>query len=406
LRPGDDRDADSVVAIDAKSGKKAWAFQVVHHDLWDYDVASEPLLFAWHGNTPAVAITTKMGMVFVLDRRTGRPLYPIEERAVPQSDVPGEHSSPTQPFSSLPSLTPLTFPMEQGFAGSPEQSKSCLAQIERLRYQGVYTPPSLSGTLVFPGSIGGVNWGSAAYDPKSGILYANVNRVPYSAQLLPQLKPQSSLSKLIHTVYILRFAVLVLITVTLLFLSFVWRRMQNRWGLAVICTMVVLSALTWHSWTDLAHRPSIDISGAFGEDHSPQSGAPYSLYRHPILDSNGLPCMPGLFGTVAALNLQTGRIAWEQPHGSIHSGRGAPSLGGVIVTGGGLVFSAGTRESSLRAYDSSTGQELWTGSLPRPAQSTPMTYVVKGKQYVVIAAGGHGLWGTQTGDSLVAFALN
>ena len=403
MRPGDDRDADSVVAIDAHTGKKVWAFQVVHHDLWDYDVASEPLLFTWHENTPAVAVTTKMGMVFVLDRRTGKPLYPIEERAVPQSDVPGEVSSPTQPFSSLPSLSPLTFP-DKRIPSSAGISEFCLAQIASLRYEGVYTPPSLKGSLVFPGSIGGVNWGSAAYDPTSGNLYANVNRVPYSAQLLPPIKPPSIFMGLLRTIYILRFPVLVLITIALLFLACAWRRMQNRWGILAICIAAFISALSWNSWSDLARKPSLDaITGAFGEDHSPQAGAPYSLYRHPIVDHNGLPCMPGMYGTVSALNLQTGRMTWEQPHGA---GRGAPSLGGLIVTAGGLVFSAGTKEPILRAYDSSTGEVLWTGTLPRSAQSTPMTYVVNGKQYVVIAAGGHGLWGTQTGDTLVAFALD
>jgi quinoprotein glucose dehydrogenase len=146
----------------------------------------------------------------------------------------------------------------------------------------------------------------------------------------------------------------------------------------------------------------------FGEDHSPQPGAPYELYRHPIVDHRGLPCTPGLWGTVEALNLQTGTIVWEQAHGTEITGKqtGALSLGGVIVTAGGLVFSAGTREPLLRAYDAATGDELWKGDLPVPAQATPMTYEVDGQQFVVIAAGGNGLWGTKTGDSVVAFALN
>ena len=185
MRPGDGRDADSVVAIEAATGKKVWAFQVVHHNLWDYDVPSEPLLFTWHGDVPAVAVTTKMGMVFVLDRRTGVPLFPVEERPVPKSDVEGEIASATQPFSSLPSLSPLTMPTGGTSGRDKEDEDFCKTQMAALRYDGMYTPPSLKGSLVFPGAVGGVNWGSAAYDPGRGILYANTNLLPYFVQLVP-----------------------------------------------------------------------------------------------------------------------------------------------------------------------------------------------------------------------------
>jgi glucose dehydrogenase len=148
-------------------------------------------------------------------------------------------------------------------------------------------------------------------------------------------------------------------------------------------------------------------SGAFGEDRSPQVNAPYELFRHPILDHDGLSCAPTPWGTITGLNLQTGKIAWEQPHGTQVQDHqtGSVSLGGVMVTAGGLLFSAGTREPLLRAYDAATGEELWKGDLPVPAQATPMTYQVHGRQFVVIAAGGSGLWGTEQGDAVVAFAL-
>jgi quinoprotein glucose dehydrogenase len=143
-----------VVAIDAVTGRRAWAFQLVHHDLWDYDTSAQPLFFTLHGRVPAIAVTNKTGMVYVLDRRTGAPLYPVQERPVPASDVIGEHASPTQPFSGLPALGPLTLP------------DACRRSFPGLRYEGIFTPPSLRGTLESPGKIGGVNWGSAAFDPR------------------------------------------------------------------------------------------------------------------------------------------------------------------------------------------------------------------------------------------------
>jgi quinoprotein glucose dehydrogenase len=189
MRPGDNRDADSIVALDVHTGKKVWSYQVVHHDLWDYDVAAQPLLFTFRNNIPAVAITTKMGLVFILDRRTGKPLYPIYERPVPQTDVPGEITSPTQPFQDLPPLSSFDL-NEQGpdqtWQRSPVNKEACRAQLAALRYEGIYTPPSLRGSVMFPGNLGSVNWGSAALDPTTGILYANTNPVAFQARLIPR----------------------------------------------------------------------------------------------------------------------------------------------------------------------------------------------------------------------------
>jgi quinoprotein glucose dehydrogenase len=400
LRPGDDRDADSVVAIEAATGKKVWAFQVVHHDLWDYDVASEPLLFTWHEKTPAVAITTKMGMVFVLDRRTGEPLFPVEERPVPKSDIAGEFASATQPFSAVQSLSPLAMPSKDLYERTPSEADYCRQQMSKLRYDGIYTPPSLKGSLIFPGNIGGVNWGSAAYDPQSGNLYANTNRLPYAVQLIPQ---DGLLVETVKTIF--RFRVKFLFALTLLgsLILLFWKPLRSRWTFGGLLLVAILTTTAWYQ-THSRQAVRDSIRGAFGDDYAPQKGAPYRLHRQPILDREGMPCTPGLFGTISALNLQTGKIAWEKPHGS--DAHGAPSLGGVIVTAGGLLFSAGTRERFLWAYDSSTGDELWKGELPFPAQSTPMTYESNSRQFVVIAAGGHGLWGTSTGDALVAFTVD
>jgi quinoprotein glucose dehydrogenase len=423
MRPGDDRDADSVVALEAATGRKVWAFQVVHHNLWDYDVPSEPLLFTWHGNVPAVAVTTKMGMVFVLDRRTGAPLFPVEERAVPQSDVRGETASATQPFSALPPLAPLTMPTD-GVASDRDQADQdfCRAQMAHLRYDGIYTPPSLAGSLVFPGAVGGVNWGSAAYDPISGILYANTNHQPYFVQLIRQ--PNLAVLGIEH-LFARQRTLLFFGVLLLLGLTFTFKRRRAPSPAVVLFILVCAAALTFgllrrheeRKATEMAERLAprtpeearhISLRAAFGEDHSPQALAPWSLFRHPIVDHHGISCAPEPWGTLAALNLQTGQLAWEQPHGTQIAGKqtGSPSLGGIIATAGGLVFSAGTREPLLRAYDAASGKELWEGKLPVPAQATPMTYEVNGRQFVVIAAGGSGLWGTEQGDAVVAFGVN
>jgi quinoprotein glucose dehydrogenase len=184
MRPGDNRDANSIVALDAATGTKVWAFQVVHHDVWDYDIPSEPILFTWRG-IPAIAVTTKMGMIFLFDRRTGQPLIPVEERPVPQSDVPGERTSPTQPFQNIPPLAPLVM--------GDSSSEVCRRQIANLRYEGIYTPPSLKGTLNYPGPTGGVNWGGAAIDPNTGILYANTN--PHCLDYTPRSKAERKAGK-------------------------------------------------------------------------------------------------------------------------------------------------------------------------------------------------------------------
>ncbi len=426
MRPGDDRDADSVIAIEAATGRKVWAFQVVHHNVWDYDVPSEPLLFIWHGNVPAVAVTTKMGMVFVLDRRTGSPLFPVEERPVPQSDVAGEQTSKTQPFSTLPSLSPLNMPTD---GTAPDRGRDdqdfCREQMADLRYDGIYTPPSLAGSLVFPGAIGGVNWGSAAYDPSSGILYANTNRLPYFVQLI---RPQNSTDLMVLVIkYLSSRPQTLLFFSVLLFLGLIlaFKRHRVPSQTVVLFILTCAAALTFGLFQRheeqkkmerarrLAPRTPeeakrISLPPAFGDDHSPEQFAPYSLFRHPIVDHQGISCAAEPWGTLAALNLQTGQMAWEQPHGTQIAGKqtGSPSLGGIIVTAGGLLFSAGTPEPLLRAYDAATGEELWEGELPVPAQATPMTYEVKGRQFVVIAAGGSGLWGTKQGDAVVAFGVN
>jgi quinoprotein glucose dehydrogenase len=268
---------------------------------------------------------------------------------------------------------------------------------------------------VFPGAIGGVNWGSAAYDPSTGILYANTNSLPYFVQLVPRKPLWVLLAKavVISSFGIVLFASSAVIGMFLL--AWRWRRR----GMTLAASILIASSAAtlfclWRRHELLPNasestddRRRISLRDAFGDDHSPQTLAPYSLYRHPIYDSHGHPCSAEPWGSISALSLQTGAMVWRAPHGTESPGHqtGAPSLGGVMVTAGGLLFSAGTREPVLRAYDTATGTELWKSYLEVPAQATPMSYSIDGRQFVVIAAGGSGLWGTPQGDEVIAFAI-
>ncbi len=347
VRLGDDKWANSVVALKASTGEFVWGFQVVHHDLWDYDVASQPVLFTWRDETPAVAITTKMGRVFVLNRLTGAPLLPVEERPAPKSDIPGEEAWPTQPASTI-SLVPEKLSAEEAWGRTPEEKQACADKIKSARSEGIFTPPSLQGSIQFPGSVGGVNWGGATYDPQRHLLVTDTNRLAFFVRLIPRDKLKS----------------------------------------------------------DIAAATSNDRShGEYGR----QTGSPYAMFRTPLLaPAEGIHlCNAPPWGTVAAVDLFTGKKAWDVPLGTFVPGMttGTVTLGGPIATAGGLVFSAATMDNFIRAFDSDTGRELWKYELPASGQATPMTYSVNGKQYVVIAAGGHGKLGTKQGDAVVAFTL-
>jgi quinoprotein glucose dehydrogenase len=317
----------------------------VHHDLWDYDVASQPTLFAWKDGTPAIAITTKMGRVFVLDRLTGTPLIPVEERAVPTSDVPGEDASPTQPFSGI-SVVPDRLTASDAWGATADDLKWCREKIAASRSEGIFTPPSFQGTVVFPGFVGGVNWGSSAYDPERRLLFMNTNRLPFVLRLIPRDK---------------------------------------------------LAA-------EFAQLPQ---GGAVRGELAAQTGTPYGMHRAPLLAPSGLPCNAPPWGTVAAIDLFAGAKRWDVPLGTWVPGKatGTLNLGGPIVTAGGLVFTAAAMDDRLRAFDAETGKELWSFALPAGGQATPMTYSLAGKQYLVIAAGGHGKIGTKLGDYVLAFTL-
>lgn len=419
LRPGENRDADSIVALDVATGKKVWAFQVVHHDLWDYDIASEPVLFTFRDGTPAVAVTTKMGMVFVFDRRNGKPLYPIEEEPVPQSDVPGEVTSPTQPISSLPPLAPLLPNLTNDYADGWHRSLwnrlVCKVKLATLRDDGLYTPPSLRGSVLYPGNLGGVNWGGAAFDPATGVLYANTNRAAYSSELIPQqglyMRWHDEWKPQIEDWPLWIYSALGILAVNILY-HYEQRRLRPGSGpkyawlpslRALIAAMVVAAIAA-----PMCFVPPEVFLSHFGHELSPQRKAPYKILRDPLVDSDKRMCVAPPWGAVSALNLNTGKLAWESPLGSMVAGEktGMMNFGGPIVTASGLLFTAAAEDPYLRAFDAVSGAELWRGELPVPAQATPMTYTLDGRQYVVVSAGGHADKKDFRGDSVVAFALD
>ncbi|HVR29800.1 MAG TPA: pyrroloquinoline quinone-dependent dehydrogenase [Thermoanaerobaculia bacterium] len=349
LRPGDNRHANSLVALDARSGEVAWHFQTVHHDLWDYDVASPPTLYSVErGDTTVhgIAIGSKTGHLFLLHRETGEPLLPVEERPVPMSDVPGEMAAPTQPFPLMPRpLVPQSFTADDAWGPTDADREACREQIAPLRSEGIFTPPSLRGSVVVPGNIGGLQWGGVAFDPKRGLLIAPANRFAAVVRLVPRER-------------------------------FATHRKENA-----------------------------------GWETTGQRGAPYAMSRQFLLSPSGLPCNPPPFGTLTAIEAATGEVRWEVPLGTLPVPGARPewgsiNLGGPLATGGGLVFIGATLDAALRAFDLDSGRELWRGELPASAKSTPMTFRGPGgRQYVVIAAGGHEPRFGKLDNAIVAFAL-
>jgi quinoprotein glucose dehydrogenase len=260
LRPGDNRYANSVTALRASTGKLVWSFQAIHHDLWDYDVASRPELIEVRGR-PAVAVLTKVGHYFALDRLTGKPLLPVEERSVPASDVEGERASPTQPFPVSGGFT------EQKFVPRPGW---CEEETRKLRYDGLFTPPSVRGSLLFPGNVGGANWGSGAYDRERGLLIVAANRLATAVRLIPRE----------------------------VFDSAGQGETGERWG----------------------------------QEYAPQRGTPYGMARKTFLDPEGRPCNQEPWGALAAIDVDTGKLRWEAP--MLVSLGGPLTVNGVVFFGG------------------------------------------------------------------------
>lgn len=350
LRPGDDLYANSVVALNAKTGERVWHFQTVHHDIWDYDVASQPLLFNVKRNgkeIPGVAVSSKTGHLFLLDRQTGKPLFGVEERPVPASDVPGEQASKTQPFPVAPKAwVQQSLKPEDVWGISDADRKWCQERIAALRNEGIFTPPSLKGSLIIPGNVGGMNWGGMAWDRDRGLLIVPTNNLPAVIRLIPSA-------------------------------DFVAEKKADR----------------------------------LNAEMTSQKGAAYGMSRILLLSPSRLPCNPPPWGTLAAIDVATGALKWQVPLGELPkvppelAKAGSINLGGPIVTAGGLAFIGASFDPFLKAYDTETGALLWRGPLPTSARSTPMTYEAGGKQFVVISAGGHERGFTAIDNTVVAFSL-
>ena len=344
-----------MVALDINTGKRVWSYQTVHHDLWDMDLPSQPTLVDIQtatGTVPAILQPAKTGNLFVLDRRTGVPIVPAPERAVPGGAAPGDHTAPTQPFSDL------TFRPEAKLTGADMwgatifDQLACRIMFHQLRYDGTFTPPSLQGTLVFPGNLGVFEWGGIAVDPVRQIAIANPMMVPFVSTLLPRGK-------------------------------------------------------------DNPAQPNKSLPPGAENGVQPMFGTPYGVDLHAFLSPVGVPCLRPPWGYMAGIDLRTSKITWMHKNGTIRDSSpvpiplklGVPTLGGPLTTAGGVAFLTSTLDDYIRAYDVGDGRQVWEDRLPAGGQSTPMSYAVDGQQFVVTAAGGHGSFGTKIGDYVIAYAI-
>ncbi len=352
-RPGPNLFANSVVAVEARTGRRVWHFQATHHDLWDNDVAAPPVLVTLRRGGrafAALAVLTKTGFLFVLDRESGAPLFPIEERPVPASDVAREEAWPTQPFPVRPPpLVPQRLTEADLWAPDAEGLERCRQLFRSLRHDGPFTPPSERGSLLYPGNAGGVTWSGGAYDSTSGMLYVPVNNWAMAIRLEPL--PDDNLQRTDGLV-----------------LRPSWSAL--RWLLRGTGTGLRFRMIR----TGFAHR--------------------------------GLPCHRPPWGEIVAVDLARGEVRWRVPLGRTPEGiAGLPNVGALLVTGGGLVFAGGTTDRMLRAFDAGTGAEVAAFPLPAGLHSGPITYAVRNRQYLVVTPGGHRNLRSRLGDYVVAYAL-
>ena len=343
--------SSSIVALDIKTGAVRWVRQTVHHDLWDMDVPAQPALIdiTKDGNTvPALVGPTKQGDIYVLDRRTGEPIIPVKEVPAPTGAIPEDFTSPTQPFSDL-TFTPPPLTEKNMWGITMFDQLACRIDFLSMKYEGRYTPPSLEGTIVYPGNFGTFNWGSVAVDPERQVMFGMPTYLAFTSRLVPrdQIPPKGQDEK------------------------------GSEQGL------------------------------------NRNDGAPYGVYMGPFLGPLGIPCQAPPWGYVAGADLATGKIAWKHKNGTVYDMTplplpfkvGVPGIGGPMLTKGGVAFLGAAVDDYIRAYDVTSGRQLWEGRLPAGGQATPMTYTVGDKQYVLIVAGGHGSVGTKPGDYVIAYTL-
>ncbi|WP_261642745.1 glucose/quinate/shikimate family membrane-bound PQQ-dependent dehydrogenase [Erwinia mallotivora] len=356
--PEMERFASGLLALNATTGKLAWFYQTVHHDLWDMDVPAQPTLADitdQNGNTvPVVYVPAKTGNIFVLDRRTGKTVVPAPETPVPQGAAKGDRLSATQPYSELTYRPKKNLSGADMWGATVYDQLVCRVMFHRLRYEGPFTPPSEQGTLVFPGNLGMFEWGGISVDTDRQIAVTNPMALPFVSRLIPR-GPNNPM----------------------------WPDKNDKGG----------------SGTETGVQP--------------QYGVPYGVTLNPFLSPLGLPCKQPSWGYISAVDLKTNDIVWKKRIGTVRDSSplplpfkmGMPMLGGPISTAGNVMFIAATADNYLRAFNVTDGKALWEARLPAGGQSTPMTYEVNGKQYVLIAAGGHGSFGTKLGDYIIAYAL-
>ena len=359
-RPGNNLYTGSLVALRGSTGEVVWHYQIVHHDLWDYDLSAQPILVDLRrGNerVPAVIQGTKQGLLFVFHRATGEPLFPIEERPVPQHGAPrGEWLSPTQPFpTTIAPLIPQTISPDDAWGFTFYDRGACREKIAALSAGAAYLPPSERGIVKMPPSSGGVQWSAGAYDPQTQLFIVPTTRVAQINQLIaaavaPRLPPDAA------------------------------RDFRK---------------------------------GVLLDDFN----SPYKVRQAALLSPFGAPCHAPPWGALTAVDLTTGAVRWDIPLGTIERETrkkigiplplklGTPNSGGPITTAAGLTFIAATLDDRIRAFDTRSGEELWSARLPAGGQATPLTYMLRGRQYLVISAGGHGILGSTLGDYIVAYAL-
>ncbi|PXX73801.1 quinoprotein glucose dehydrogenase [Pseudomonas sp. LAMO17WK12:I10] len=349
---GAEKFSAGTVALDIDTGKLRWNYQFTHHDLWDMDVGSQPTLVDMKtadGIKPALIQPTKQGSLYVLDRRDGTPIVPIQEVPAPGGAVEGDHTAPTQARSDLNLLPP---PLEEKgmWGATPFDQMLCRIQFKELRYEGQYTPPSIQGSLVYPGNVGVFNWGSVSIDPVRHLLFTSPNYMAFVSKLVPRAEVAAG-----------------------------------------------------------SKRES-ETSGV-----QPNTGAPYAVIMHPFMSPFGVPCQAPAWGYVAGIDLTTNKVVWKHKNGTSRDSSpvpiglpiGVPSMGGSMVTAGGVGFLSGTLDQYIRGYDVNNGKELWKSRLPAGGQATPMSYTGKdGKQYVLVVVGGHGSLGTKMGDYIIAYKLS
>lgn len=431
-RLGENLFANCLIAIDAATGQRRWHYQFVHHDLWDRDLPAPPnLLTVRHQGQAidAVAQVTKSGHAFLFHRETGEPLFPIEERPVPPSDLQGESAAPTQPWPAKPApFARQIFSANEITDLSPEARKAVLDKFVKVRPHAPFMPPSREGTIIFPGFDGGAEWGGAAVDPTQGILYVNANEMPWILSMV-ETKPKdgsaaSSGRQIYNQICVTCHGVNRTGDPARAFpsLEHIGQKMTKpdivkllETGRGVMPSVAFLSTaqkdavagfLLGVASADASSGPEPATEGnILGAEPYTHTG--YNRW----LDPNGYPAVKPPWGTLNAIDLNTGDYVWRTPLGEFPelTARGIPptgteNYGGPIVTAGGVIFIAASKDEMFRAFDQKTGQVLWQVKLPAGGYATPSTYTANGRQYVVIACGG-GKMGTKSGDAYLAFAL-